>query len=56
MNPISVEVIVPVLTNLRHCELCEFIFSQTEGGQRVHGEELDEYPQDLSERYLLWFV
>jgi hypothetical protein len=45
MNPISVEVIVPVLTNLRHCELCEFIFGQTEGGSGCMGKNWTSTPR-----------
>lgn len=59
MNPISVEVIAPVLTDLRHCEHCEIIFGQTEVGKQVHREELDEYPQDLTEdfgRLSAWLI
>ncbi len=35
MNLISVEVIAPVLTDLRHCNHCEVIFGQTEVGRYV---------------------
>ena len=51
MNPISMEVVAAVLTDLRHCTHCEIIFAQTEVGQQVHREELDEYPQDLREDF-----
>ena len=51
MAPISVEVIAPVLTDLRHCSHCEVIFAQTEVGPRVHKEVLDEYPLDLKEDF-----
>lgn len=51
MKPISIEVIAPVLTDLRHCAHCEVIFGQTEVGKQVHREELDEYPQDLKEDF-----
>lgn len=51
MEPISVEVIAPVLTDLRHCAYCEVVFGQTEVGQQVHREELDEYPQGLREDF-----
>ena len=37
VKPISVEVIAPVPTDLGHYAHCEFIFGQTEVGQRVHG-------------------
>ena len=59
VNPISVEVIAPVLTDLRHCAHCEVIFGQTEVGQQVHRKELDEYPQDLKEdfeRLSAWLI
>jgi len=59
VKPVSVEVIAPVLTDLRHCEHCEFIFGQTEIGRQVHREELDEYPQDLKEdfeRLSAWLI
>ncbi|NIO71876.1 MAG: hypothetical protein GTN71_23345 [Anaerolineae bacterium] len=59
VKPISVEVIAPVLTDLRHCAHCEVIFGQTEVGQQVHREELDEYPQDLKEdfeRLSAWLI
>lgn len=52
MKPVSVEVIAPMLTDLRHCGHCEFIFGQTEVGRQVHREELDEYPQDLREDFV----
>jgi len=51
MNPISLEIIAPVLTDLRHCAHCEIIFGLTEVGHRVHREELDEYPHDLKEEF-----
>jgi len=51
VNPISIEVIAPVLTDLRHCAHCEVIFGQTEVGRQVHSKELDEYPQDLKEDF-----
>lgn len=51
MAPISVEVIAPVLTDLRHCSHCEVIFAQTEVGRQVHKEVLDEYPRDLKEDF-----
>jgi len=51
MNLISVEVIAPVLTDLRHCNHCEVIFGQTEVGRQVHREQLDEYPPDLREDF-----
>lgn len=59
VKPISVEVIAPVLTDLRHCAHCEFIFGQTEVGKWVHREELDGYPQDLKEdfeRLSAWLI
>jgi hypothetical protein len=59
VKPVSVEVIAPVLSDLRHCEHCEIIFGQTEVGQQVHREELDEYPQDLKEdfeRLSAWLI
>ena len=59
VNSISVEVIAPVLTDLRHYAHCEVIFGQTEVGQQVHREELDEYPQDLKEdfaRLSAWLI
>ena len=59
MNPISVEVVAPVLTDLRHCSYCEVIFGQTGVGPQVHREELDEYPQDLREdfeRLSAWLI
>ena len=59
VKPISVEVIAPALTDLRHCAHCEFIFGQTEVGKRVHREELDGYPQDLKEdfeRLSAWLI
>lgn len=49
--PISVEIIAPVLTDLRHCAHCETIFDLTEIGQRVHSQLLDEYPHDLKEDF-----
>jgi len=33
VNRISVEVIAPVLTDLRHCEHCEIIFGLTRWGK-----------------------
>jgi hypothetical protein len=59
VHPISIEVIAPVLTDLRHCAHCEFIFGQTEMGQKVHSQELDEYPQVLKgdfERLSAWLI
>ena len=59
VNPISVEVIAPVLTDLRHCSPCEAIFAQTEVGPRVHEEVLDEYPHDVKEdfeRLSAWLI
>lgn len=59
MAPISVEVIAPVLTDLRHCSHCEVIFAQTEVGRQVHKEVLDEYPPDLKEdfkRLSAWLI
>jgi len=59
MNPVLIEVIAPVLTDLRHCAHCEVLFSQTEVGWQVHREELDEYPQDLKEdfeRLSAWLI
>jgi hypothetical protein len=59
VNPISVEVIAPVLTDLRHCSHCEVIFAQTEVGPQVHKEVLDEYPDDLKqdfERLSDWLI
>lgn len=52
VNPISVEVIAPVLTDLRHCNHCEVIFGQMEVGRQVHREELDEYPEDLKKDFV----
>jgi hypothetical protein len=46
-----VEVIAPVLTDLRHCSHCEVIFAQTAVGQQVHKQVLDEYPDDLKEDF-----
>ncbi len=51
MNPISVEVIAPVLTDLRHSSPCEAIFAQREVGPRVHEEVLDEYPHGLKQDF-----
>ena len=59
MDPISVEVIAPTVTDLFHCLHCEAIFDRTDVGPRVHGEILDEYPQDLKddfERLSAWLV
>jgi len=44
VSPISVEVIAPVLTDLRHCEHREIIFGQTEVGQQVHRENWTSTP------------
>jgi hypothetical protein len=51
MHAILVEVIAPVLTDLRHCSHCEVIFAQTQVGPQVHKEVLDEYPRDLKEDF-----
>ncbi|NIN64491.1 MAG: hypothetical protein GTO63_07270 [Anaerolineae bacterium] len=51
MTPMSVEVIAPVLTDLRHCSHCEIIFAQTEVSPQVHNEVLEEYPLDLKEDF-----
>jgi hypothetical protein len=51
VTPMSVEVIAPVLTDLRHCSHCEVIFAQTKVGPQVHKEVLDEYPLDLKEDF-----
>ncbi len=59
MNPISVEVIAPVLTDLRHCSHCEVIFAQTEVGPEVHKDVLDGHLHDLKEdleRLSAWLI
>ena len=52
MNPVSIEVIAPVLTDLYHCLHCETIFEQADLGRRVHGEQINEYPEDIKEDFL----
>ena len=59
MDPISVEVIAPTVTDLFHCLHCEAIFDRTEVGPRVHREIQDEYPQDLKDdfqRLSAWLI
>jgi hypothetical protein len=51
VHPILLEVIAPVLTDLRHCSHCEVFFDRAEVGRQVHREVLDEYPQNLKEDY-----
>lgn len=52
MNLLSIEVIAPVLTEFYHCLHCETIFDQTGLGRRVHGGQINEYPEDLKEDFL----
>jgi len=52
MNPVSIEVIAPVLTEFYHCLHCEMIFQQADLGRRVHGEQISEYPEDIKEDFL----
>jgi len=52
MNPVSIEVIAPVLTEFYHCLHCETIFDQAGLGRRVHGEQINDYPEDIKEDFL----
>lgn len=52
MNLLSIEVIAPVLTELYHCLHCETIFAQVGLGRKVHGEQINEYPEDIKEDFL----
>jgi len=52
MNRVSIEVIAPVLTEFYHCLHCETIFDQAGLGRRVHGEHINEYPEDIKEDFL----
>jgi hypothetical protein len=40
VNPISVEVIAPVLTDLRHCEHCEIVFGRQKWAGRYTGKRV----------------
>ena len=51
MSPISVQVIMPVITNFYHCMHCEQIFSQAGIGQQVHQEEINQYPEDVKQEF-----
>ena len=51
MNPLSIEVIAPVLTELYHCLHCETIFDQAGLGTKVHGEQINDYPEDIKEDF-----
>jgi len=52
MNPLSIEVIAPILTELYHCLHCETIFEQAGLGRKVHGEQINDYPEDIKEDFL----
>ena len=52
MNPLSIEVIAPVLTEFYHCLHCETVFEQADLGRRVHGEQVNDYPEELKEDFL----
>jgi hypothetical protein len=49
MSHVSVQVIAPVLTNFFHCMHCEQVFDQAGIGQKVHQEELEQYPKDVKQ-------
>lgn len=52
MSPLSIDVIAPVLTELYHCLHCETIFDQAGLGRKVHGEQINDYPDDIKEDFL----
>lgn len=49
MSQVSVQVIARVLTNFFHCMHCERLFDEAEIGQKVHQQELDQYPADIKQ-------
>jgi len=59
LGRILVEVITPMVGDLRQCTTCQALMGQTGVGQSVHDELLAEYPQWLrqdSQRLLDWLL
>ncbi len=53
-RPVLLEVLSPLLTTMYHCPHCEYIANQADLrlSERVHTEEINEYPEDWKAEYL----
>jgi len=47
MQPVSIEVIAPVLTAFYHCMHCEQILTHSDVGRKVREEQLNSYPEEV---------
>jgi hypothetical protein len=59
LGRILVEVVAPMVGDLRQCTYCESLLGQTGIGQRVHGEFQAQVPPELredSERLSAWLL
>jgi hypothetical protein len=52
MQPVTVEVVAPVLTGFRHCPHCETFLDGACLGDQVHTQEINEYPEEIKADYL----
>lgn len=59
MQPISIEVIAPVLNVFYHCMHCEQILTHSSVGRKVRQEQLESYPEEVRadyERLSAWVI
>ena len=53
MRPILLEIVSKVFTTFNHCRHCEILFGQAGLDQKFHQKEINEYPSDLKEEYII---
>lgn len=53
-RPVLIEVITPMISYFYHCSHCEYMANQADLrlSDRVHNEELNEYPEDWKNEFL----
>jgi len=51
MGPITLEVIAPLISGVKHCQHCQVFMDDAGIDQRVQREELDSYPEEMWRDY-----
>jgi len=52
MRPIRLEIVSKVLTTFGYCRHCEMFLDQAGMKQKLHQDEMNDYPPDLKEEYV----
>jgi len=51
MQPVTLEVLAPIVSGVRHCPHCQDFFEDAGVAQAVNRDELDSYPEEMWRDY-----